>query len=339
MAGNFGAIFSNPVFKLPFKNPYYYTSNFQSSHKPFSICRKNPFQKTCSMAQEIGNNSNRSPEIQEPAPKIPKLHQNGDSEKPPNEIASFLRVIKLSEKAVLPSRGSPLSAGYDLSSAAETKVPSRGKALVPTDLSIAIPQGTYARVAPRSGLAWKHSIDVGAGVIDADYRGPVGVILFNHSDVDFEVKVGDRIAQLIIEKIMTPEVTEVKMYTLKYPGTPTVDQYGGRPIGTKKAKKGKGKTSASSNQQCELIERLRSAEQRKLMLEARRNRMHAQMLAQSEKEEENEIMSMDISVFTPNTRAYWKDIREEIQQKRLRKNLFGGSSNLGNNGFNHFPST
>ena len=65
-------------------------------------------------------------------------------------------------------------------------------------------------VAPRSGLAWKYSIDVGAGVIDADYRGPVGVILFNHSDVDFEVKVGDRIAQLIIEKIITPEVVEVE---------------------------------------------------------------------------------------------------------------------------------
>lgn len=64
-------------------------------------------------------------------------------------------------------------------------------------------------VAPRSGLAWKHSIDVGAGVIDADYRGPVGVILFNHSDVDFDIKAGDRIAQLIIEKIVTPDVTEV----------------------------------------------------------------------------------------------------------------------------------
>lgn len=64
--------------------------------------------------------------------------------------------------------------------------------------------------APRSGLAWKHCIDVGAGVIDADYRGPVGVILFNHSDVDFEVKVGDRIAQLIIEVIMMPDVVEVE---------------------------------------------------------------------------------------------------------------------------------
>ncbi|KAK1366400.1 Deoxyuridine 5'-triphosphate nucleotidohydrolase [Heracleum sosnowskyi] len=126
-----------------------------------------------------------------------------------NQNVPILRVKKLSDKAVIPSRGSPLSAGYDLSSAKETVIPARGKALVPTDLSIAIPEGTYGRIAPRSGLTWKHSIDVGAGVIDGDYRGPVGVILFNHSDVEFQVNVGDRIGQLIIEKIMTPDVTEV----------------------------------------------------------------------------------------------------------------------------------
>ncbi|CAK9146356.1 unnamed protein product [Ilex paraguariensis] len=62
--------------------------------------------------------------------------------------------------------------------------------------------------APRSSLAWKHSIDVAAGVINAD-RDPIRVILFSHSDVDFEVKVGDRVAQMIIEKILTPEVAEV----------------------------------------------------------------------------------------------------------------------------------
>ncbi|XP_073127023.1 deoxyuridine 5'-triphosphate nucleotidohydrolase [Henckelia pumila] len=156
------------------------------------------------MAQVV-ENQNDCLEIEEPLMKIPKLHQNGLC----CGITSFLKVKKLSEKAVLPSRGSSLSAGYDLSSAADVKVPARGKAMIPTDLSIAIPEGTYARIAPRSGLTWKNSIDVGAGVIDADYRGPVGVILFNHSDVDFEVKIGDRIAQLIIEKIMTPEVAEV----------------------------------------------------------------------------------------------------------------------------------
>ncbi|PSS31348.1 Deoxyuridine 5'-triphosphate nucleotidohydrolase [Actinidia chinensis var. chinensis] len=148
-------------------------------------------------------------EIIEPSPKVQKLDPNIANGAPKLPAAPILKVKKLSEKAVLPSRASPLSAGYDLSSAKEIKVLARGKALVPTDLSIAIPEGTYARIAPRSGLAWKHSIDVGAGVIDADYRGPVGVILFNHSDTDFEVKVGDRIAQLIIEVIMIPDVAEV----------------------------------------------------------------------------------------------------------------------------------
>lgn len=57
-----------------------------------------------------------------------------------------------------------------------------------TGLSIAIPSGTYARVAPRSGLAWKHFIDTGAGVVDEDYRGEVGVVLFNHGPDDFAGK-------------------------------------------------------------------------------------------------------------------------------------------------------
>jgi len=69
-----------------------------------------------------------------------------------------------------------------------------------------VPDGTYGRIAPRSGLAVKKGIDVGAGVIDRDYTGQVGVVLFNNSDEDFEIKVGDRIAQLVIEKIATPEV-------------------------------------------------------------------------------------------------------------------------------------
>ena len=70
-----------------------------------------------------------------------------------------------------------------------------------TDISIAVPAGTYGRVAPRSGLASKHSIHTGAGVIDADYRGPVKVLLFNLSGTDFNVAPGDRIAQLIVERV------------------------------------------------------------------------------------------------------------------------------------------
>lgn len=85
--------------------------------------------------------------------------------------------------------------------------------MVKTDIQIEVPEGTYGRVAPRSGLAWKNSIDVGAGVIDQDYRGNVGVILFNYSDIDFEIKKGDRIAQLICERIVHPVVVEAETLT------------------------------------------------------------------------------------------------------------------------------
>ncbi|ORZ14006.1 dUTPase-like protein [Absidia repens] len=120
-----------------------------------------------------------------------------------------LLVKKLSDKGRAPTRGSAQAAGYDLYSAANIVIPAEGKVIVPTDISIAVPEGCYGRVAPRSGLAAKHFIDTGAGVIDADYRGPVGVVLFNFSKVDYQVSEGDRIAQLILERIYTPEVEEV----------------------------------------------------------------------------------------------------------------------------------
>ncbi|KAI0921398.1 Deoxyuridine 5'-triphosphate nucleotidohydrolase [Taiwanofungus camphoratus] len=132
---------------------------------------------------------------------------NGKSDLAP---VSNLLIKRLSEKAKLPIRGSPLAAGYDLYSAERKTIPARGKALVDTQISIAVPAGTYGRVAPRSGLASKFMIDTGAGVIDADYRGVIFVLLFNYSDQDFQVEEGDRIAQLIIERIITPDVLEVE---------------------------------------------------------------------------------------------------------------------------------
>lgn len=123
---------------------------------------------------------------------------------------SDLKVKKLSKHAILPTRGSPFAAGYDLSSASDLVIPAHGKGIVPTDLAIAVPAGTYGRVAPRSGLAWKNFIGVGAGVIDADYRGNVGVVLFNHGFDDLVIKRGDRVAQLVLERIATPKVIEVE---------------------------------------------------------------------------------------------------------------------------------
>lgn len=134
-------------------------------------------------------------------PAVPKLTSTSQ---PP------LLIKKLSADATTPTRGSSFAAGYDLYASKPITIPSRGKALVSTDLSIATPEGTYGRIAPRSGLAAKNFIDTGAGVIDADYRGEVKVLLFNHSEVDFEVKKGDRVAQLVLERIYTPEIVEVE---------------------------------------------------------------------------------------------------------------------------------
>lgn len=117
---------------------------------------------------------------------------------------------KMSDRATTPSRGSELAAGYDLYSAENVIIPKQGKALVKTDIAIALPEGCYGRVAPRSSLSWKHHIDVGAGVVDRDYRGNVGVVLFNLSQQDYKVQQGDRIAQLIVERISIPPLVEVE---------------------------------------------------------------------------------------------------------------------------------
>jgi dUTP pyrophosphatase len=121
-----------------------------------------------------------------------------------------LRCVRLSSNAYLPKKGSELAAGFDLHSAYAYTIPPHGKTLCFTDLQLSVPLGTYGRIAPRSGLTHNHFIDVGAGVIDYDYRGNVGVILFNFSEKEFQVKKGDCIAQLICEKISYPNLKVVK---------------------------------------------------------------------------------------------------------------------------------
>ena len=121
-----------------------------------------------------------------------------------------LGIKKLSYDAILPTRGSDGSVGYDLYSNEDAVVPCQaGNALVGTGLAVRIPVGCYGRVAPRSGLAVKHCIDVGAGVIDPDYTGEVKVVLFNRGFDNFEIKKGDRIAQLILERCETPHIKEI----------------------------------------------------------------------------------------------------------------------------------
>lgn len=126
---------------------------------------------------------------------------------PPNQA---LRVKRLTSEAVLPRPGSSRAIGYDLHASAKILVPAGEWRRVPTGIAVAIPAGFYGRVAPRSGLAVRSGIGVLAGVIDADYRGEIQVVLINHSNEAFWANQGERIAQLIMERAAMLPLQEVE---------------------------------------------------------------------------------------------------------------------------------
>ena len=133
-----------------------------------------------------------------------------------------INFIKTSRFSVTPTKASSGDAAYDLYSVSSTYLYPMERKVISTGLIMEIPEGYYGRIAPRSGLAIKHGIDVLAGVIDSSYRGDVGVILINLDpvtpDTEFEkvfgpqerygISTGDRIAQLIIEKCHDVEWNE-----------------------------------------------------------------------------------------------------------------------------------
>ena len=128
----------------------------------------------------------------------------------------MLPVNVRSEKARLPTRGSRDSAGLDLYAATDVTIKANSTALLPLGISVSIPRGFYGQIASRSGLATKGLV-VEAGVIDSDYRGEIKVLLYNHSHSPYEVKVGDRVAQLIIIPVLMiePAVAEALEETLR----------------------------------------------------------------------------------------------------------------------------
>ena len=100
-------------------------------------------------------------------------------------------------------------AGADLTASEKTIIPARDRSLVGTGIRLEIPEGHVGLIWPRSGLAVKKGIDCGAGVIDSHYRGEIKILLFNHSDNDFRIEPGDRIAQILIQKIQRAEFIPV----------------------------------------------------------------------------------------------------------------------------------
>lgn len=123
--------------------------------------------------------------------------------------ASMFSIATIHSDAIIPKRATPGSAGMDLSACEDAVIPPGAWAAVGTGLIMQVPDDCYARVAPRSGLAFKHGIDTFAGVVDSDYVNEVKVILMNHGPNDFHVKKGDRIAQLILERIYNRDFSVV----------------------------------------------------------------------------------------------------------------------------------
>ena len=119
---------------------------------------------------------------------------------------------RIDPAAQLPSYAHPGDAGMDVRSIEELTIPPGGRALVHTGLVMQLPPDAEAQVRPRSGLALKHGVTVlnAPGTIDAGYRGEVGVILANFGEADFQVKTGDKIAQIVVAPVTQSEIVETE---------------------------------------------------------------------------------------------------------------------------------
>ena len=143
-----------------------------------------------------------------------------DLEQSKNKVTAFpsyikpwmgepLEIKKLDPSATIPTRSNRTDAGYDLYALEDLEIGPHNQKLVKTGISMAIPKGYVGLIWPRSGLAHKHGLDVFAGVIDAGYRGDIGVILYNSKLDHYKVNKGDRVAQILLQKIESFELVEV----------------------------------------------------------------------------------------------------------------------------------
>jgi len=125
-----------------------------------------------------------------------------------------MKVQLLNKDAKMPSKGSEQSAGFDLYSTQNYDIKPNEQVLISTGIALQIPNGCYGRIAPRSGFSVKGHSDIGAGVIDNDYRGEIKVLVRNLSTVsEVSIKKNDKIAQIIITPYVSPELEQVKELT------------------------------------------------------------------------------------------------------------------------------
>jgi len=121
-----------------------------------------------------------------------------------------IKFLKTHPDAVLPKRNHEESltgdSGYDVTAVEDTLIPARGAATVPVGLKLAyLPPSIWIRIESRSGLQFKHGLQAFNGIIDNQYRGDMGIRVLNHSDNDYTVKKGDRVAQLVLYSLLATE--------------------------------------------------------------------------------------------------------------------------------------
>ncbi len=137
-----------------------------------------------------------------------------------------LFIIPHNKEAYIPSQGSDQAVGYDLHALQSHNIPANDISIIDTGIGIIPPPGTYGRIASRSGLASKHKVETKAGVIDPDYTGTLKIILHNFGDTTYNVKKGDRVAQLVLEQYARPKIQ------LSSPDTVPQTQRGDQGLGS-----------------------------------------------------------------------------------------------------------
>ena len=120
-----------------------------------------------------------------------------------------VKVKKLNPAAVIPTKAHPTDAGFDLVASKTTTIPANGRALIPTDIAMAIPEGYYGMVVGRSGNTIKRGLVGMTGVVDAGYRNGIGIMAFNLTNEDITVKQGERAGQIVLTPILQCELDEV----------------------------------------------------------------------------------------------------------------------------------
>jgi dUTP pyrophosphatase len=123
-----------------------------------------------------------------------------------------IKIKKLLGTAIIPTFGTAQAAGFDFYAAETIVVPAKQKKIIPTGLAMEIPEGYEVQVRPRSGTSLKTSLLIAnsPGTIDADYRGPIGIIVYNHGDLDYTVSAGERIAQGVLAAVPCSRFIEVE---------------------------------------------------------------------------------------------------------------------------------